>query len=203
MEYCLERNLTIGMLENSGAERRHEIGRVQFKKALSGGAGEGKAFRGTKAFENRSAYLTLRGLLIWQYGRDMLAEMEAEARAHLLQKSAQSRSRTKGADGWKSVQERDRFEELWAERDKHDKDFKLDSVLCEEALQSLDTAKASECGFWRRGSGAGVRRPGGTPHSRGRDHRGRGGPMARGRRRLMRVRLHWLVLSKRVGAGAG
>jgi hypothetical protein len=32
----------IGMLENSGAERRHEIGRVQFKKALSGG---GKAYR--------------------------------------------------------------------------------------------------------------------------------------------------------------
>ena len=34
MEYCLERKLSISMLENSGAERRHEIGRVQFKKAL-------------------------------------------------------------------------------------------------------------------------------------------------------------------------
>ncbi len=61
------------MLENSGAERRHEIGRVQFKKELSG---EGKAYRGTREYENRSEYLTLRGLLIWQYGRDMLAEME-------------------------------------------------------------------------------------------------------------------------------
>jgi hypothetical protein len=58
VEYFLELNLTIGMLENSGAERRHEIRRVQFKKALSGG---GRAFRGTKAFENRSAYLTLPG----------------------------------------------------------------------------------------------------------------------------------------------
>ncbi len=45
MEYCLERKVTIGMLENSGADRRHEIGRVQFKKALSGG---GKAFRRTR-----------------------------------------------------------------------------------------------------------------------------------------------------------
>ncbi len=45
MEYCLRRKLTVGMLENSGAERRHEIGRVQFKKALSGG---GKAYRGMR-----------------------------------------------------------------------------------------------------------------------------------------------------------
>ena len=141
MEYCLERNLTIGMLENSGAERRHEIGRVQFKKALSGG---GKAFRGTKAFENRSAYLTLRGLLIWQYGRDMLGEMEAEARAQHLQTPAQSGSRKRGADGWKSVEQREHFQQLWAERDEHDKDLKLDSVLCEEALQRLDTAKEGD-----------------------------------------------------------
>ena len=35
-----------------------------------------------------------------------------------------------------------------------------------------------------------------------RDCRGRGGPMARRRRRLVRVRLHRLVLSKRVGARA-
>ena len=47
MEYCLERKQTIGMLENSGAERRHEIGRVQFKKALRGG---GKAYRGTREY---------------------------------------------------------------------------------------------------------------------------------------------------------
>ncbi len=63
------RCLTIGMLENSGAdsERRHEI-----KKA-------GQQCRSTQWFENRSAYLTLRWLLIWQYGRDMLSVMEAEA----------------------------------------------------------------------------------------------------------------------------
>jgi hypothetical protein len=141
MEYCLQRNVTIGMLENSGAERRHEIGRVQFKKSLSGG---GKAYRGTQAFENRSAYLTLRGLLIWQYGRDMLADFECEARAKAMQSPSQSGSRKRDADGWSNPAERDRLQGLWAVRDEHDATLKLDSVLCEEALQRLDTAKEGD-----------------------------------------------------------
>jgi hypothetical protein len=32
----------------------------------------------------------------------------------------------------------------WAERDKHEKILELDSVLCEEALQRLDTAKEGD-----------------------------------------------------------
>ena len=141
MEYCLQRNLTIGMLENSGAERRHEIGRVQFKKALSGG---GKAYRGTREFENRSAYLTLRGLLIWQYGRDMLAEMEAEARCQGMKKLGEPAPRDRAADGWKSFEQREHMLGLWAERDKHDETLRLDTVLCEDALQRLDTAKEGD-----------------------------------------------------------
>ena len=31
-----------------------------------------------KPSENRSAYLTLRGLLIWQYGPDLIAAMVAQ-----------------------------------------------------------------------------------------------------------------------------
>jgi hypothetical protein len=142
MDYCLERKLTIGMLENSGAERRHEIGRVQFKKALSGG---GKAFRGTREYENRSAYLTLRGLLIWQYGRDMLAEMEAGARVQdMLEPGQWAGGKGRGDDGWSSAERRDRMQALWAERDKHDKILELDTVLCEEALQRLDNAKEGD-----------------------------------------------------------
>ena len=72
--YCLRWNLTIGMLEYSGAEWRHEIGRVQLKKALSDGGDHG-----TLEYKKRSAYLTLRWHLIWQYGSNMLAEMDAEA----------------------------------------------------------------------------------------------------------------------------
>ena len=36
------------------------------------------------------------------------------------------------------------MQELWAERDKHDESLKLDSVLCYEALRSLDTAKEGD-----------------------------------------------------------
>ncbi len=100
-----------------GAERRHKIGRVQFKKALSGG---GKAYLGTREYENRSAYLTLRWLLISQYGREMLAEMEATARAKRFRENAESGTRTRDADGWTNLAQRDRLRELWAERDKHD-----------------------------------------------------------------------------------
>jgi hypothetical protein len=70
MEHLLPLNLTIGMLENSGAERRHQIGKVHFRKSLGGG---GTRYSGMTAHENRSAYLTIRGVLIWQYGRDLVA----------------------------------------------------------------------------------------------------------------------------------
>jgi len=36
MKYLLQSELTIGMLENSGAERLPQIGKIQFKKTLSG-----------------------------------------------------------------------------------------------------------------------------------------------------------------------
>ena len=43
LDYYLDKGVFLGMLENSGAERRHEIGRVMFKKLLSGW---GKAYKG-------------------------------------------------------------------------------------------------------------------------------------------------------------
>ena len=70
MSYLLTQGLTIGMLENSGAERRHQIGKLHFRKSLGTG---GTLYFAMTGAENRSAYLTLRGLLIWQYGRDLLA----------------------------------------------------------------------------------------------------------------------------------
>ena len=71
MEHLLPLNLTIGMLENSGAERRHQIGKVHFRKSLAGG---GKQYTGMASHENRTAFLTLRGVLIWSFGRDLLAQ---------------------------------------------------------------------------------------------------------------------------------
>ena len=70
MQHLLPLELTIGMLENSGAERRHQIGKVHFRKSLAGG---GKQYLGMASHENRTAFLTMRGVLIWQFGRDLLA----------------------------------------------------------------------------------------------------------------------------------
>jgi hypothetical protein len=75
MSHLLQLKLTIGMLENSGAERRHQIGKVHFRKSLAGG---GKMYSGMASNENRTAYLTLRGVHIWQYGRDLLAHEIAQ-----------------------------------------------------------------------------------------------------------------------------
>lgn len=98
MEHLLPLNLTIGMLENSGAERRHQIGKVHFRKSLAGG---GKLYSGMASHENRTAFLTLRGVLIWQFGRDLLAQMIAKEE----QGPAISREPCRGRDacGYASV----------------------------------------------------------------------------------------------------
>ena len=75
MSHLLPLKLTIGMLENSGAERRHQIGKVHFRKSLAGG---GRLYSGMASNENRTAYLTLRGVHIWQFGRDLLAHRIAQ-----------------------------------------------------------------------------------------------------------------------------
>ena len=98
MSYLLERGLTIGMLENSGAERRHQIGKLHFRKSLGGG---GTLYFAMTGAENRSAYLTLRGLLIWQYGRDLLAYYL------MLDEMDKSAQKAKGAriSGWAAAVE--------------------------------------------------------------------------------------------------
>ena len=147
MNFCLERGLTVGMLENSGAERRHEIGRVQFKKSLSGG---GKAYQGMKAKENRSAYLTLRGLLIWQYGRDYLALQAALAEFERRRNGPPKADRSRAGDGWEHVEAKvtDRMHQLRASQGetqhKHDEELGISGILCEDALDSLERAMEGE-----------------------------------------------------------
>jgi hypothetical protein len=88
----LDIGLTIGMLENSGAERRHTIGKLQYKRTLCQAVCSGRPvennsamYQGALACENRTAYYTLRGTLIWQFGTDMitweLAVLKKQARA--------------------------------------------------------------------------------------------------------------------------
>jgi len=131
------------MLENSGAERRHEIGRVQFKKSLSGG---GKAYQGMISKDNRSAYLTLRGLLIWQYGRDYLALEAARAEFERRRNGNLKADRSRGGDGWNHAEAKltDRMHLLHASQGEtqheHDKELGISETLCEDALELIEHA---------------------------------------------------------------
>ena len=77
-------NMCLGMMSNSGAERRHEYGRRAFRRSLCGGCwAKYDPELANKA--NMSAYLTLREILIWQYGSDLLSHEKARraaARTH-------------------------------------------------------------------------------------------------------------------------
>ena len=78
----LERyDMCLGMMSNSGAERRHEYGRRAFKRSLCGGCWS-KHEPQLANMKNLSAYLTLREILIWQYGSDLLShELALRAQA--------------------------------------------------------------------------------------------------------------------------
>ena len=76
MAFLQARKMCIGMLENSGAERRHEYGRRAYMCAGRGGL----AMRSWDAVPNRLEYLILRAILIWQYGSDLVAHEEARRR---------------------------------------------------------------------------------------------------------------------------
>ena len=88
----LEKNgMCLGMMSNSGAERRHEYGRRAFRRSLCGGCWAkhdpelaGKA--------NMSAFLTLREILIWQYGSDLLSHEKARRAAAALKEAQRSSS---------------------------------------------------------------------------------------------------------------
>jgi len=143
MNFCLARGLTVGMLENSGAERRHEIGRVQFKKSLSGG---GKAYQGMKAKDNRSAYLTLRGLLIWQYGRDFLASEAAISEFASLRTGPLKADRSRKGDGREHVEAQitsrmhQQYRSKGETQQEHDDELRMSEVFREDALDALERA---------------------------------------------------------------
>ena len=64
--------MCLGMMANSGAERRHEYGRRAAKKAMTGGCWRAKVPK-YKEMENIFSYLTLREILIWQHGTDLVS----------------------------------------------------------------------------------------------------------------------------------
>jgi hypothetical protein len=72
--------MCLGMMSNSGVERRHEYGRRAAKKALAGGCWKQKVPELADR-ENLFAYLTLKEILIWQYGTDLVSRQYAERAA--------------------------------------------------------------------------------------------------------------------------
>jgi hypothetical protein len=69
--------LTLGMMSNSGAERRHQMGRLGFQRSLCGGAWKNRR-PDLAAKRNLTAYLTLREVaMVWQYGQDLLSHHRA------------------------------------------------------------------------------------------------------------------------------
>jgi hypothetical protein len=67
-----QEGFTLGMMSNSGAERRHEYGRRASRKALASNGWRKKKPEYDK-MENLLVYLTLTEVLIWDYGEDLLS----------------------------------------------------------------------------------------------------------------------------------
>jgi hypothetical protein len=63
---------TLGMMSNSGAERRHEYGRRASRKALASNGWRKKKPEYDK-MENLLVYLTLTEVLMWDYGEDLIS----------------------------------------------------------------------------------------------------------------------------------
>jgi hypothetical protein len=78
-----EEGMCLGMMSNSGAERRHEYGRRAARKALACSGWRNKSEE-HKTKPNLLAYLTLMEILTWQYGEDLLShELARRAAANL------------------------------------------------------------------------------------------------------------------------
>ena len=133
MSHLLPLKLTIGMLENSGAERRHQIGKVHFRKSLAGG---GRLYSGMASNENRTAYLTIRGVHIWQYGRDLLAHEIAKMEDSPTPTKVSCRGRA--ACGYTTQLQKTDYGKQLRDVEADEATMDLEGFLSEERLERLD-----------------------------------------------------------------
>lgn len=77
-----DNGMCLGMMSNSGVERRHEYGRRAAKKALAGGCWKDKV-PGLAEKENVFSFLTLKEILLWQHGTDLVSHERARRAAGL------------------------------------------------------------------------------------------------------------------------
>jgi len=71
-----DNGMCLGMMSNSGVERRHEYGRRAAKKALAGGCWKAKVPE-LAGKENVFSFLTLKEILLWQHGTDLVSHERA------------------------------------------------------------------------------------------------------------------------------
>jgi hypothetical protein len=90
--------MCLGMMSNSRAERRHEYGRRVAKKALAGCCWKQKVPELADK-ENLFANLTLKEILIWQYGTDLVSHQYAERAASGRGRGSRSADGS-DTDGW-------------------------------------------------------------------------------------------------------
>jgi hypothetical protein len=130
--------MCLGMVSNSGAERRHEYGRRAARKALAGGCWRNKNADLTN-MANLFAYLTLKEILIWQHGTDLVSHEMAMRAYRCAQEHSKSGGATAGPNS-SSVKftfksRRELTEALLAERTVADKTPK-DLMMTREEMEA-------------------------------------------------------------------
>ena len=71
MRALQKEGMTLGMMSNSGAERRHEYGRRASRKALASNGWRKKCPEYDK-MQNLLVYITLKEIMTWDYGEDLI-----------------------------------------------------------------------------------------------------------------------------------
>jgi len=72
MRELQKEGMTLGMMSNSGAERRHEYGRRASRKALASNGWRKKCPEYDK-MPNLLVYITLKEIMMWDYGGDLIS----------------------------------------------------------------------------------------------------------------------------------
>ena len=72
MRALQKEGMTLGMMSNSGAERRHEYGRRASRKALASNGWRRKSPEYDK-MKNLAVYITLKEIWMWDYGGDLIS----------------------------------------------------------------------------------------------------------------------------------
>jgi hypothetical protein len=152
MQELEKHGMCLGMMSNSGAERRHEYGRRAFRRSLCGGCWA-KHDPELANKKNMSAFLTLREVLIWQYGSDLLSHEKARRAVSSSEPQAdgappvlQARSQLTKENLAKLQSEFDEFQPPLLSAEEMEKE---DSLAKNDDAQAAEHRLETECDGWQ------------------------------------------------------